>query len=62
MPAGLTYTLANLHTDIRGYTEVGDTVFSDSVLSKFIINRRRRNEYQDGVIRLPIKSESPSTY
>ena len=24
--------------------------------------RRRRNEYQDGVIRIPIKSESPSTY
>ena len=26
------------------------------------IGRRRRNEYQDGVIRLPIKSESPSIY
>ncbi len=26
------------------------------------IGRRRRNEYQDGVIRLPIKSESPSSY
>ena len=26
------------------------------------MGRRRRNEYQDGVIRLPIKSESPSTY
>ena len=26
------------------------------------IGRRRRNEYNDGVIRLPIKSESPSTY
>ena len=42
MPAGLTYTLANLHTDIRGYTEVGDTVFSDSVLSKFIINAENK--------------------
>ena len=26
------------------------------------IGRRRSNEYQDGVIRLPIKSESPSSY
>jgi len=26
------------------------------------MGRRRRNEYQDGVIRLPIKSESPSTF
>ena len=26
------------------------------------IGHRRRNEYQDGVIRLPIKSESPSSY
>ena len=26
------------------------------------IGRRRRNEYQDGVIRLPIKTESPSSY
>jgi len=42
MPAGLTYTLANLQTDIRNYTEVGDTVFSDSVLSKFIINAENR--------------------
>ena len=36
MPSGLTYTLDNLRTDIRGYTEVGDTVFSDTVLNKFI--------------------------
>ena len=26
------------------------------------MGRRRRNEYQDGVIRIPIKSESPSTF
>ena len=26
------------------------------------MGRRRRNEYQDGVIRLPIKSDSPSTF
>ena len=31
MPLGLTYTLANLQDDIRNYTEVGDTVFSDAV-------------------------------
>ena len=42
MPAGLTYTLANLQEDIRNYTEVGSTVFSDSVLSKFIINAENK--------------------
>ena len=42
MPAGLTYTLANLQDDIRNYTEVGSTVFSDSVLSKFIINAENK--------------------
>ena len=26
------------------------------------LGRRRRSEYQDGVIRIPLKSESPSTY
>ena len=34
MPAGLTYTLANLQDDIRGYTEVGTTVFSNTVVNK----------------------------
>ena len=33
-----TYTLANLQTDIRGYTEVGSTVLSDSVLERLIKN------------------------
>ena len=33
-----TYTLANLQTDIRGYTEVGSTVLSDSVLERLIQN------------------------
>ena len=33
-----TYTLANLQTDIRGYTEVGDTVLSDTVLERIIKN------------------------
>jgi len=42
MPAGLTYTLTNLQDDIRGYTEVGDTVFSTSVLNKFIQNAENR--------------------
>jgi len=42
MPSGLTYTLANLQTDIRNYTEVGDTVFSDTVLSKFIQNAENK--------------------
>ena len=42
MPAGLTYTLTNLHDDIKGYTEVGSTVFSTSVLNKFIQNSENR--------------------
>jgi len=42
MPAGLTYTLTNLQDDIRNYTEVGSTVFSTAVLSKFIINAENR--------------------
>ena len=42
MPAGLTYTLTNLHDDIKGYTEVGSTVFSTSVLNKFIQNAENR--------------------
>ena len=33
-----TYTLANLQTDIRNYTEVGSTVLSDSVLERLIKN------------------------
>ena len=42
MPSGLTYTLTNLQDDIRGYTEVGDTVLSTSVLNKFIQNAENR--------------------
>jgi len=34
----MAYTLANLPTDIRGYTEVGDTVLSDTVLARIIKN------------------------
>ena len=33
-----TYTLANLQTDIRNYTEVGSTVLSDTVLERIIKN------------------------
>ena len=33
-----TYTLANLQTDIRGYTEVGSTVLSDTVVERLIKN------------------------
>ena len=32
------YTLANLQTDIRNYTEVGSTVLSDSILERIIKN------------------------
>ena len=34
----MAYTLANLRTDIRGYTEVSDTVLTDSVLATIIKN------------------------
>jgi len=34
----MAYTLANLQTDIRGYTEVGDTVLTDVVLKNIIKN------------------------
>ena len=42
MPAGITYTLTNLEDDIKNYTEVDSSVFSSSVLSKFIINAENR--------------------
>ena len=42
MPAGLTYTLANLQDDIRGYTEVGTTVFSNTVVNKLIQNAENK--------------------
>ena len=32
----MAYTLTNLQDDIKGYTEVGDNVFTSSVLNKFI--------------------------
>ena len=34
----MAYSLSDLQTDIRGYTEVGDNVFTDAVLKNIIIN------------------------
>ena len=42
MPSGLTYTLANLQDDIRGYTEVGTAVFSNTVVDKLIQNAENK--------------------
>jgi hypothetical protein len=42
MPAGLTYSLTNLQDDIKNYTEVDSSVFSSSVLNKFIVNAENR--------------------
>ena len=38
----MAYTLANLQTDIRNYTEVDSTVLSDSVISTFIKNAENK--------------------
>ena len=38
----MTYTLANLQEDIRNYTEVDSTVFSDSILDPIIKNAENR--------------------
>ena len=38
----MAYTLANLETDIKNYTEVDDTVFSTSVLETIIKNAENR--------------------
>ena len=38
----MAYTLAELQTDIRGYTEVDSNVFSDSVLSRNIKNAENK--------------------
>ena len=34
----MAYTLANLQSDIRSYTEVGDTVLTDAILETIIKN------------------------
>ena len=36
------YTYANLTTDIRNYTEVGDTVFTAAVINRFLENAEHR--------------------
>ena len=46
------YTLSNLQTDIRNYTEVDSTVFSAAVLNRFIENAEYRIFYD-----VPIDSE-----
>jgi len=38
----MAYTLANLQTDIRNYTEVDSSVLSDSVLDRFIQNAENK--------------------
>ena len=38
----MAYTLANLRTDIRNYTEVDDSVLSDSVLDTIIKNTENK--------------------
>ena len=46
------YTLSNLQTDIRNYTEVDSTVFSAAVLNRFIENAEYRIFYD-----IPMDSE-----
>ena len=38
----MAYTLANLETDIKGYTEVGDNVFTTAVLNTIIVNAENK--------------------
>ena len=38
----MAYTLTNLQDDIKGYTEVGDNVFTDSVLNTLIKNAENK--------------------
>ena len=38
----MAYTLANLETDIRNYTEVGSNVFTSSILNPIIINAENK--------------------
>ena len=39
----MAYTLDNLRTDIRNYTEVGSNVLSDTVLERIIKNAELKN-------------------
>ena len=38
----MSFTLSTLRTSIRDYTEVGDTVLSDSILERIILNAESR--------------------
>jgi len=38
----MAYTLANLQSDIRSYTEVGDNVLTDSILERIITNAENK--------------------
>ena len=38
----MAYTLANLRSDIRSYTEVGDNVLTDSILERIITNAENK--------------------
>ena len=38
----MAYTLTDLQTDIRGYTEVGSNVFTDSVVNRLIQNAENK--------------------
>ena len=37
----MAYTLDNLRTDIRSYTEVGSNVLTDAILNTIIVNLQR---------------------
>jgi hypothetical protein len=38
----MAYTLANLQSDIKSYTEVGDNVFTDAILNNIIVNAENK--------------------
>mgnify|MGYP003639671628 FL=1 len=38
----MAYTLANLQSDIKSYTEVGDNVFTNSILNTIIVNAENK--------------------
>ena len=38
----MAYTLSNLQTDIRNYTEVNDTVLTDAIVNTFIVNAENK--------------------
>ena len=38
----MAYTLSNLQTDIRNYTEVSDTILTDAIVNTFIVNAENK--------------------